>query len=164
MLARDIMTRNPAVVTPGESIAHAAEIMREKNIGIIPVVNDRTHMRLEGLITDRDIAVRCVAERHDPSCRVMDHMTTDHLDTVRADTSVDDVMRAMRHDRVRRIPVVEEGERLVGIIAQADLALHVGPLEPEKVESVLQQISEPTRSAPVASASRPVGAPPTPPA
>lgn len=144
MLARDIMTRDPAVVTPDETVARAAEIMRERDVGIVPVVNDRTHMRLEGVITDRDIAVRCVAARHHADCRVADHMTSDHLDTARADTPIEDVIDAMEHDRVRRIPVVDERERVVGIIAQADLALRLGAREPRKIEALLEHISEPT--------------------
>ena len=153
MLARDIMTRDPSVVTPNETVARAAEIMRERNVGMVPVVNDRTHMRLEGVITDRDIAVRCVAERHHRDCRVADHMTSDHLDIMRADAPVDDVIDAMEHDRVRRIPIVDERERLVGIIAQADIALRVGPSEPRKIETMLEHISEPTAPEPPSAAS-----------
>lgn len=144
MLARDIMTRDPEVVTPDETVARAAAIMRERNVGIVPVVNDRSHMKLEGVITDRDIAIRCVAERHHRDCRVADHMTSDHLDTARTDTPVEDVLSTMEHDRVRRIPVVDERERLVGIIAQADIARRVGPAEPRKIEMLLEHISEPT--------------------
>ena len=148
MLARDIMTRDPAVVTPDDTVSRAAQIMRERDVGIVPVVNDRTHMRLEGVLTDRDIAVRCVAERHLRDCRVADHMTSDHLDTTRADATIEDVIDTMEHDRVRRIPVVDERDRLVGIIAQADIALRVGPKEPRKIETLLEHISEPTASTP----------------
>ncbi|HUF27005.1 MAG TPA: CBS domain-containing protein [Gemmatimonadaceae bacterium] len=62
MKARDIMTRDPAVVTPDEPVSRAAELMKQRDIGMIPVVNDRSHMRLEGVLTDRDIAIRFVAE------------------------------------------------------------------------------------------------------
>lgn len=146
MKARDIMTPNPSVVTPEEPIAHAAAMMRDHDVGMIPVVGDRTNMRLEGVLTDRDIAIRCVAEKHDPHCRVQDHMTADHLDVVRDDADVQDVVKKMEADQIRRIPVVAEGRRLIGVIAQADLALKVGPDDPELVEEMLAEVSKPHHS------------------
>lgn len=143
MKARDIMTHNPSVVTPNDPIARAAEIMRERDVGIVPVVDDPSNMRLEGVLTDRDIAVRCVAAGHDGRCRVQDHMTADGLDVVREDADLDQVINRMETDQVRRIPVVADGERLVGIIAQADLAVKLGPKDPTMVEEMLQKVSEP---------------------
>ncbi|MBI4409621.1 MAG: CBS domain-containing protein [Gemmatimonadetes bacterium] len=145
MKARDIMTPNPEVVTPDEPVTRAAELMRDLNVGIIPVVDDRSSMRLTGLITDRDIAVRHVAEGHQQACNVSDHMTSDTLNCVRPDADVDEVMSLMGRDQVRRIPVVESDNKLVGIIAQADLAVHEGPQHPKKVEKVLEKISEPAQ-------------------
>lgn len=145
MKAREIMTSNPDVVTPDEPVARAAQLMRDLNVGIIPVVDDRSGMHLQGLITDRDIAVRHVAEGHEGECRVSDHMSSDRLDCVEPDADVDLVMKAMQRDQVRRIPVVEEGDRLVGIIAQADIAVEEGPEKPEAVEKTLERISEPGR-------------------
>ena len=144
MKARDIMTANPSAVTPRDTVAHAAEIMRDLDVGIVPVVDDQSTMRLEGVLTDRDIAVRCVAKGHQAECRVSDHMTTDHLDVVRADADVRDVIAKMEADQVRRIPVVADGSRLVGIIAQADLAVKLGPKDPTLVEEVVERISAPT--------------------
>ena len=143
MKARDVMTRNPEVVLPEEGLDRAAEIMERLDVGIVPVVDDRTGMRLRGVITDRDIAIRHVAKRHQLDCRVRDHMTADHLDVVHPDTDVHDVVGRMAHDQLRRIPVTEDGHRLVGIIAQADIARRVGPGEPREVEEMLQRISEP---------------------
>jgi CBS domain-containing protein len=143
MQARDLMTPNPQVVTANEPISRAARIMRDQNVGCVPVVDDRSRMRLSGVITDRDIVVRCIAERHFQDCRVGDHMTTDSLDTVRPQADVLEVSRLMERDQVRRILVTEHG-RLVGIIAQADLALKEGPLEPLVVEHMLERISAPS--------------------
>ena len=145
MKARDIMTPDPRAVTPHDTVAHAAEIMRDLDVGIVPVVDDLSTMRLEGVLTDRDIAVRCVAKGHGGPCRVSDHMTADHLDVVRADAEVDEVIARMETDQVRRIPVVADGSRLVGIIAQADLAVKLGPKDPTLVEEVVERISAPTR-------------------
>lgn len=143
MKARDIMTANPRVVTPTEPVTHAAEIMRDLDVGIVPVVDDIATMHLEGVLTDRDIAVRCVAFGHHGNCRVSDHMTSDHLDVVRADAEVNEVIKRMEEGQVRRIPVVADGSRLVGIIAQADLAVKLGPRQPDVIEELIERISTP---------------------
>ena len=148
MKARDIMTPNPAVVTPDAPISRAAEIMRDLDVGIVPVVDDVSSMRLEGVLTDRDIAVRCVALRHRPICRVADHMSARNIDTARPDAEITDVIAKMEKDRVRRIPIVDENKRLVGIIAQADLAVKLGPKDPLEVEHLLQRVSEPVQALP----------------
>ena len=146
MKARDIMTPDPTVVTPEEPIAFAAALMRDRDVGMIPVVGDREHMRLEGVLTDRDIAIRCVSEKHDSRCRVQDHMTCNHLDVVHDNDDLTDVVRRMESDQIRRIPVIAEGGRLIGVIAQADLALKVGPDDPELVEEMLEEVSKPHHS------------------
>ena len=87
MRARDIMTSHPLVVTGEDTISHAAEIMRDAEVGIVPVVDDREHRRLIGVLTDRDIAVRCVSHRHVPACDVRLHMSADHLHTVAPTTT-----------------------------------------------------------------------------
>ena len=143
MKARDIMTSGPLVVTKADLLWRAAEIMRDLDVGIIPVIDDPRSMRLLGVITDRDIAVRCVAKKHGTSCTVGDHMTSGHLDTVHPDDDLDTVIALMERDQVRRIPVVAEDNRLLGVIAQADLATKVGRKEPLKVEEVLERVSVP---------------------
>ena len=145
MSARALMTASPVVVTGEESVRRAARLMREHDIGIVPVVDDRAHMHLCGVITDRDIAIRCAAEHHPAECRVHDHMTRGHLDTVPVDASTEEVIRLMERDQVRRI-MVTSGGRLVGVISQADVALKAGPLEPTRVEAVLERISTPRRA------------------
>lgn len=145
MRVREIMTANPRFVVPADPIAKAAEIMRELDVGIVPVVNDGTERRIEGVITDRDITVRCVAERHAAGCRVRDHMTSDHLETVSPDADVSEVENRMRAGRVRRI-LVADGGKLMGIVAQADLATKLGPTSPVEVERVLEFISEPAHA------------------
>lgn len=142
MKARDVMTPNPDVVTPDESVRRAAEVMRDRDVGIVPVVEDKTTMKLRGVITDRDIAIRHVAAGHDNTCRVRDEVSQDRLSTVRPDADVRDVMEVMKREKVRRVPVVEADNRLVGIIAQADIAER-GPSEKE-VGKVVEKISEPS--------------------
>jgi len=143
MKARDIMTANPESVTASDSIQTAARIMRDSDVGIVPVVDDEGSRRLRGVITDRDIAVRCVAEGRDGTCRVSDLMSGD-LVTARPDDDVSKVMDRMKTEQVRRIPVVDDSDRLVGIIAQADIALD-GPGD-KAIGDVVEKISEPGRS------------------
>lgn len=120
MKARDIMTANPRTVTPDDSASRAAEIMRDTDVGIVPVVEDSGSMRLAGVVTDRDIAVRIVAEGRDAQVNVREIMSSG-LATVGPDDDVERVTDLMKAEQVRRIPVCE-GDRLVGIIAQADVA------------------------------------------
>jgi CBS domain-containing protein len=140
MKARDIMTSNPEVVTRQESVTRAAQIMRDHDVGLVPVVDDRTSMRLTGVITDRDITVRFVAEGRTDEATVGDLMSAGTIASVSPDTSVSDVMDRMKTEQVRRIPVCED-DRIVGIIAQADLATQgVGD---RKTGDVVEKISEP---------------------
>lgn len=140
--ARDIMTANPQCVTSDDTITRAAEIMRDSNVGVVPVVEDHSSMRLAGIVTDRDIAVRVVAEgRNVDQIRTRDIMSSG-LATVDPEADVDQVMDLMKRDQVRRIPVVE-GDRLVGIIAQADIATGIG--SDRKTGDVVEKISEPGR-------------------
>jgi CBS domain-containing protein len=142
MSARALMTTNPVVIAGEEPIRRAARLMRDHDVGMVPVVDDRAHMHLRGVITDRDIAIRCAAEDHGGDCRVEDHMTKGHLDTVSPDASAAEIIQLMERDQVRRV-MVTEGGRLIGVIAQADLALKSGPLEPLRVEALLERISAP---------------------
>jgi CBS domain-containing protein len=138
MKARDIMTSNPQVVTASDSISRAAEIMRDTDVGIVPVVEDSGSMRLAGVVTDRDIAVRIVAEGRDGNVNVREIMSSG-LATVRPDDDLDRVTELMKREQVRRVPVVE-GDRLVGIIAQADVAREGSD---RKTGDVVEKISEP---------------------
>ncbi len=121
MKAHDIMTSNPECLTPDGTLQEAARLMRDGGFGAVPVVNDESTLEVVGIITDRDIAIRHVAEGHDGSCRAGDHMTKD-VECVRGDSDLSDVEDVMSDEQIRRIPVVDENDRLIGMIAQADLA------------------------------------------
>jgi CBS domain-containing protein len=142
MKARDIMTANPQFVTTHDSILRAARIMRDNDIGLVPVVDDADSCRLRGVVTDRDIAVRCVAAGHATDTRVSDLMSGD-LVTARPDDPLEDVMGRMKSEQVRRIPVIDDSDRLLGIIAQADIALE-GP-GGKATGDIVERISEPGR-------------------
>lgn len=144
MKARDIMTSDRLEsVTRQDSLTRAAQIMRDSDIGAVPVVEDRDSMRLVGIITDRDIAVRHVAEDNRQDCTVGDHMSSGRLHTASPDDDLDSVMRTMKASQIRRVPIVEN-DRMVGIIAQADIATEHG--DDEDTGEVVERISEPGRS------------------
>lgn len=138
--ARDIMTANPQVVTPTDSVSRAAEIMRDSDVGVVPVVEDQGSMRLAGVVTDRDIAIRVVAEGRKGDTSTRDVMSSG-LATVGPDDDLSHVLDLMKSEQVRRIPVVEN-DRLVGIIAQADVATQGND---SKTGEVVEKISEPNR-------------------
>lgn len=116
---REVMTSKLCTIDADKPVAYAAKMMRDEDVGLAPVVEGD---RLVGTLTDRDIAVRVVAEGRDPeSTRVRDVASTD-LVTVDPQQDLDEALRLMAEHQVRRIPVVEEDGRLVGIVAQADIA------------------------------------------
>ena len=116
---RELMTANPCTIDADKPVAYAARMMRDEDVGIAPIVEGD---RLVGTLTDRDIAVRVVAEGKDPeSTPVRDVASTDVV-TIDPQQDLDEALRLMAQHQVRRLPVVEEDGRLVGIVAQADVA------------------------------------------
>ena len=144
MKVREIMTPDPEVVTPEQPISLAAKIMREYDVGIVPVVGDAGR-HLIGVITDRDIAVRHVADSHMEDCTVGAHMTRDNIETVRENDDSAMVLEAMKRREVRRIPVTNERGVLRGIVAQADVAI-ADEIPKEEVGEVVKTVSEPTHT------------------
>ena len=140
MKARDMMTKNPATVTPDTKLQEAARMMKDRNVGILPVVAETSSQTLVGVITDRDIAIRCVAQGHDSSkCLVREVMSTGVV-TAREDDDVDSVMELMGREQVRRIPIVSERGSLVGIVAQADVVIEAQ--DDKKAEKTVERISK----------------------
>jgi CBS domain-containing protein len=127
---RDVMTGSPRTIDSAGSAVDAARLMRDEDVGLIPIVESD---RLVGTVTDRDIAVRLVAEGKSPeSTRVAD-IASRELVTVDPDQDVDEAMRLMSKHQVRRLPVVEEDGKFVGIVAQADIAKHVAAAQTGEV-------------------------------
>jgi len=142
VIALDLMTPNPAVVRSVDTVRVAAALMHARGVGMLPVVDDLSSRTLCGIITDRDIAIRCVAQ-HSHACLVRDHMTTMPLATVEIDDDIAIVLAAMERNQVRRLPVVDHLGRVVGVIAQADLARKVAHKDRLCVERMLEQVSAP---------------------
>ena len=141
MKAHEIMTSKPEVVTPQDPISRAAQIMRDKDVGLVPVVRDTSSMLLEGVITDRDVAVRHVAERHTNDCSVASHMSREHISAVDQSDDIQTVLATMERAEVRRVPVTDKNGKLVGIIAQADIAT-CDEIPKAQVGEVVGRVSE----------------------
>jgi len=140
MKIQDIMSPEPSTVTPDTPITEAARLMKDHNVGMLPVVESEGSRRLVGVVTDRDIAIRHVAEGHLTDCPVREAMT-DNVSTCKVDEDIDHVMTLMAEEQVRRIPIVDERGDLVGIVSQADIVLESG--DGKKAERTLEQISRP---------------------
>lgn len=144
MRAADIMTSDPESVLPDSPIGEVARKMRDLDIGIIPVIESPENRRLRGIITDRDIAVRAVAEGKTEAA--VSECMSGSVRSVNQNDSVQEVMRVMRDEQVRRVPVTDREGRLVGIIAQADLALYYAADNRDRevaFSSTIERISEP---------------------
>ena len=142
MKAQDIMSKDPMCVTPDTPLVEAARIMKTENIGVVPVVESTGSKRLVGVLTDRDIAIRAVAEGRDGATTSVGHVMTSDVRTSAASDSVEDVMELMGREQVRRIPIVDESGALVGSIAQADIVIEAR--DDKKAERTVEKISQPS--------------------
>jgi CBS domain-containing protein len=133
---REAMTSNPSTVTAQQTVADAAAIMKQEDTGVVPIVDGE---RLVGVITDRDIAITVVAEGKDPQSTTVTDIASSNLVTIDPQQDLDEALRLMAQHQVRRLPVVEEDGRLVGILAQADVALHASA---EQTGEVVEEISQ----------------------
>ena len=139
MKAKDMMTSNPSVVTPETSVQDAARLMQSEDTGVLPVVESQQSLRLIGMITDRDLALRVVAEGR-MSATVSDAMSTG-VRSAKPDDDAKDVMELMAREQVRRIPIVDESGRVVGIVSQADI---VREGDDKRAEKTIEAISKPS--------------------
>jgi CBS domain-containing protein len=132
---REAMSRDPRSVGESTSVQEAARMMKEQDVGSLPVVEDE---RLVGIVTDRDIVIRGVAVRSDVSSLSVMDVASHGVTTVAPDQDLDEALRLMAQEQVRRLPVVD-GDRLVGILAQADVAREG---DEERVGETVEQISQ----------------------
>lgn len=146
MRVREVMTSDPKCCTPQTKLDEVARIMAAQDCGAVPVVDDERSRHLIGMITDRDITVRTLAQGRNPlEMAVRDCMTAHDLATVRAEDELDEAVRRMEERQVRRIPVVDEQGACRGIVAQADIAREA----PDRVTAeIVQEVSQPNAGAP----------------
>jgi CBS domain-containing protein len=133
---RDLMTANPCSIDVDKSVAYAAKMMRDEDVGLAPIVEGD---RLVGTLTDRDIAIRVVAEGKDPAQTTVREVASTNVVTIDPQQDLDEALRLMAQHQVRRLPVVEEDGRLVGVVAQADVAREG---DDTQTGQVVQEISE----------------------
>lgn len=133
---KDVMTSNPATVQADATVVEAARIMRDQDTGIVPVVENE---RLSGTLTDRDIAVRVVAEGREPESTTVREIASTDVVSVEPEQDLSEALRLMAEHQVRRLPVVEN-DRLVGIVAQADVAREA---DDAQTGELVQEISKP---------------------
>ncbi len=136
----DVMTRNPVCAQPEDTVVNVARLMKEKDIGPVPIVEDKISKKLLGIVTDRDLAIKVVAAGRDPKTTLVKDVMTKVVITCRADDDIETTLDAMSQNQLRRILVVDDGNMLVGIIAQADVATRMD--EPEKTAEVVKEISQ----------------------
>jgi CBS domain-containing protein len=132
---RDAMTKDPRSVERSTPIVEAAKLLKQLDVGSLPTLDDG---RLVGMVTDRDIVLRVVAEGKDVGSTTVGEIATSDLVTIDPQQNLDEALRLMAQHQVRRLPVVEEDGRLVGILAQADVA-HEG--EDSKTGQLVERIS-----------------------
>jgi CBS domain-containing protein len=145
MKVSEIMSKNVVVCRTSDTAVLCAKLMKDHDVGAIPVVDDPKTRRLLGIITDRDIAVKIVAAELDPRKTTIERAITPSPATARADDDVERVAELMREKRVRRVPVTDTSGALVGIVAQGDIARK--GVSSEKVHETVKEISKPSKEA-----------------
>jgi CBS domain-containing protein len=134
---RDVMTANPETVSERDNLLQAARIMRDQDTGVVPVVDGR---KIIGLVTDRDIVVRAIADGKDVNNVSVNEVMTKQVRTVNEDSSVDEVLNLMSGAEIRRVPVVNQSNELVGIVSIGDLASRTN--RDGKVGKAIEDISD----------------------
>lgn len=140
MKVREIMTPDPVCCTPEDSAQKVARMLREQDVGSLPVVLDQADRKLVGMITDRDLCCTVVAEGLDAAATKIDRLFTMNPVTCREGENINTCEQLMQEHQVRRIPVVDGEDCCIGVVSQADLALKE---KPEKVSKTIAEISKP---------------------
>jgi CBS domain-containing protein len=135
--ARDVMTRNPQCVSEGDSIRDVARIMKDTDTGVVPVVEGK---KIIGLITDRDIVVRGLADGKDLQTTNVRDLMTRQVRSVREDAGIDEVLNVMTQAEIRRVTVVNANDELVGILSIGDVSTNT--THDNKVGKAIEDISQ----------------------
>jgi CBS domain-containing protein len=143
MKCKEIMTPNPRYCSPQDTSVEAAKIMRDEDVGIVPICEQ--DKKLVGVVTDRDICLTVVAEERHPREVKVSECMSEELVTCKPEDDVRKAEDLMKEYQVRRIPIVDNQGRILGVIAQADIALKVG--KPQEVTETLKEISKPAQAA-----------------
>ena len=136
----EVMTKNPVCCLPNDLVAKVAQLMKSENIGSVPVIENEQTQKLVGIVTDRDLALKIVAKGHDARSTKVDAVMTRQVVTCRAGDDLQKALDVMAEHQLRRIPIVDNDNKIVGIIAQADVATRVN--RPEKTAAMVKEISQ----------------------
>jgi CBS domain-containing protein len=138
----EVMTKNPVCCRPDDMVVKVAQLMQSENIGSIPVIENERTLKLVGIVTDRDLALKIVAKGQDAKSTKVEAVMTRQIVTCRIGDDLQMALDAMAEHQLRRIPIVDEDDKIVGIIAQADVATRVN--QPEKTAAMVKEISQST--------------------
>ena len=136
----EVMTKNPVCCVPGDRVAKVAQLMKNTDVGSVPIVEDEHSRRLVGIVTDRDLALKMVAEGRSALTAKAEEVMSVGMVTCRAEDDLEKALDAMSGKQLRRIPVVDDDGKIVGIIAQADVATRVN--RSEATASMVREISQ----------------------
>ena len=140
MLCREVMTENPVCCLPNDLVSMSARLMRREDVGAVPVINDEQRRQLIGIVTDRDLAIKVVAESRDPNHTLVQDVMTSTIVVCREREDLSHAIKAMEAHQIRRIPVIDNEGRIVGIISQADVAVRLH--EPGQTAEMVEEISQ----------------------
>jgi CBS domain-containing protein len=140
MFCGEVMTEDPVRCVPNDLVSAAAPAMRREDVDALPVINDEQRQQLIGIVTDRDLAIKVIAESRDPGHTVVQDVMTLTIVVCRECEDLSNAIKAMEEHEIRRIPVIDDDGRLVGIISQADVAIHF--YEPRRKAELLEEVSQ----------------------
>ncbi len=140
MKCNEVMTKNPVCCLLNDNVVKAAQLMKRLNVGPIPIIDTEETKKLIGILTDRDLALEIVAEGRDPISTKVEEVMTPKVVTCQMDDDLQKAMDVMAEHQLRRIPVVDSGNRIIGIIAQADVATRLD--QPAKTAELVKDISQ----------------------
>jgi CBS domain-containing protein len=136
----EVMTKNPVCCVPSDLVSKAADLMKNNHIGSIPVIENEQNQKLIGIITDRDLTLRIVAEGLDAKSTKVETVMTRKVITCLAEDDLQKALDAMSENQLRRMPIVDDENKIIGIIAQADVATRVD--HPKKTAAMVKEISQ----------------------
>lgn len=140
MICSEIMTKDPECCVPSDSVMTAAQLMKSEDVGPIPIVESKEDKKLAGIVTDRDLAIKVVAEARDPKTTQIEEVMSEGLVTCRENDDIQSVLELMEENQILRIQFLAKADHLVGSIAQADVATRLH--SPRTVGKVVEQISD----------------------
>jgi CBS domain-containing protein len=136
----EVMTKNPVCCLPNDLVTKAAELMKSEHVGSIPVIENEQTKKLVGIVTDRDLALKIVADGLDAKSTKVETVMTRKVVTCHAEDDLQKAVDAMSENQLRRIPIVDDDNKILGIIAQADVATRVD--HPKKTAAMVKEISQ----------------------